>query len=74
MGAPTDENFSTGWSNDLQLRQLSKTTFNPWNVYRVYNGKKSLIRGVDPFGDDYSVHDLQNLYFALTGEELTIKE
>jgi hypothetical protein len=35
------------------------------NFYTVLNGVKLILK---------HVHQLQNLYFALTGEELTIKE
>jgi hypothetical protein len=45
----------------------------PWVFYKVYNGERICIFSASPFKDDYTVHELQNLYFALTGEELTIK-
>ena len=41
--------------------------------FRDHIGIKGMLGVIKPAECDY-VHQLQNLYFALTGEELTIKE
>ncbi|WP_347219308.1 hypothetical protein [Chryseobacterium sp.] len=53
-----------GYEHELQLDKEFGTDENCWNITK-YGGGYRLV---------YYVHQLQNLYFALTGEELTIKE
>ncbi|WP_223559578.1 hypothetical protein [Chryseobacterium lathyri] len=56
--------FNENYEHELQLDKEFETKENCWNITK-YGGGYRLI---------YYVHQLQNLYFALTGEELTIKE
>lgn len=55
--------FNESYDHELQLDKEFGKTENCWNITK-YGGGYRLI---------YYVHQLQNLYFALTGEELTIK-
>ena len=50
-----------------------------WSIRRCESGERSCFYLSDKFPEDFQirveyVHTLQNLYFALTGEELTIEE
>jgi hypothetical protein len=52
-----------GYEHELQLDKEFGTTENCWNITKYGSGYRLI----------YYVHQLQNLYFALTGEELKIK-
>lgn len=65
-----DDNDLTFINNGLELS---------WLIRMCESGERSCFYLSDNFPEDFQirveyVHTLQNLYFALTGEELTIKE
>lgn len=58
--------------NEGDRRDVSKRILVNWYSTKIYDGGSSEM--YEPFIKIKFVHQLQNLYFALTGEELTIKE
>jgi hypothetical protein len=62
-------------STDLYLQADCKELLKEYGVYLSTDIGDGLCSDPDTFLEGYFyVHQLQNLYFALTGEELTIKE
>lgn len=63
--------FEKDWSESGQITAWYK--IGKWRVY-FDNGKYFFCNGLDFLTKIQFVHQLQNLYFALTGEGLTIKQ
>lgn len=61
-----DEFIDGLWNNDVVIRQ------NPGNG--LFYSTSEIVKDYTVGLPIYNVHQLQNLYFALTNEELTIKE
>ena len=64
------------WANKLLWYELDHcgNAYQPdsdWKLYKVYNGARTEIFGSNPFSG-FHVHQLQNLYHSLTGEELIV--
>lgn len=82
IGKSSDENNDQAWSKQISnldwlefqmVKGIDGATKEPvsWPEWRVVN-ECSYIRQ-DFWGQPKYLHQLQNLYYALTGEELTIK-
>ena len=70
-----DQTFKFDWQKRHKLRLSSTSTnFTEWEL-SGYLGEDKEAKHYAPIATDVKyVHQLQNLYFALTGEELTIIE
>lgn len=74
FGFKGEYNLSAGW-NDIPSRYYTDRML-PMNLFVVYfdNAWHFILRDtIQGLGTIQYVHQLQNLYFALTGEELTLK-
>lgn len=70
-----DFGFSSSFTTDPQERPASKKyEINNFTIYQVDEDKQEFVFFAEKHSIDVKyVHQLQNLYFALNGEELTCK-
>lgn len=72
MGEGKPIPLTEDWLERFGFRKSHRGKFEHDNLpYDIYGGTGLYMHGVKP--EIKHVHQLQNLYFALTGEELTLK-